>query len=143
MGTPQDLTLANAAFCFYERKWLEKYLLEFSLVLYRRYVDDIFVLFKSTNHLAKFCNYFNTWNLNFHLRKKNNGKMLFLDVEISWEYSKFVATVHRKPKFSGVILISRAFLRSAHKFCMLDTFILFYFYLFSKKQHWRIYKIKS
>ena len=43
MGTPQDLTLANAVFCFYERKWFEKYLLEFSLVLYRRCVDDIFV----------------------------------------------------------------------------------------------------
>ena len=42
-------------FVFYERKWLEKCPLEFQPVFCRRYVDDIFVLIKSTNHLKNFC----------------------------------------------------------------------------------------
>ena len=53
MGSPLGPTLANAFFCFYERKWLEKSPLEFKPVFYRRYVDDIFVLFKSPDDLEK------------------------------------------------------------------------------------------
>ena len=60
MGSPLDPTLANAFLCFYEKKWLEKCPPEFEPVFYRRYVDDIFVLFKSTDHLVKFRNYFHT-----------------------------------------------------------------------------------
>ena len=37
----------------------------------------------------------------FHLRKKKNGKMSFLDVEISRENGKFVTAVYLKPDFSG------------------------------------------
>lgn len=64
-------TLANAFPCFYERKWIEKCPLEFNPVCYRRHVD-IFVLLKSTNHLEKFSNYFNTCHLNmsFSLEKE-------------------------------------------------------------------------
>ena len=64
MGSPLGPTSANAFLCFYERKWLEECPSEFKPVFYRRYVDDIFVLFKSADHLEKFCNYFNTCHPN-------------------------------------------------------------------------------
>ena len=55
MGSPLGPTLANAFLCFYEKKKNDlKNALEFKPVFYRRYVDDIFVLFKSTDHLVKF-----------------------------------------------------------------------------------------
>ena len=57
MGSPLGPPLANALLCFYERKWFEKCPLELKPVFYRRFLN-IFVLFKSTNHLEKFCNYF-------------------------------------------------------------------------------------
>ena len=60
MGSSLGPTLANAFLCFYEKKWLEKCPPEFEPVFYRRYVDDIFVLLKSTDHLVKFRNYFHT-----------------------------------------------------------------------------------
>ena len=60
MSSPLGPTLANAFLCFYETKWLEKCPPEFKPVFCRRYVDDILVLFKSTDHLEKFHNYFNT-----------------------------------------------------------------------------------
>ena len=37
---------------------------QFKPVLYRRYVDDIFVLFESAEHLLRFCNYFITCHPN-------------------------------------------------------------------------------
>ena len=103
MGSPLGPTLANAFLCFYERKWLEKCLLEFKPVFYRRHVDDTFVLFKSSYHLEKFCNYLSTChtNMSFSFEKEENGKLSFLDVEIIPENSKFVATAYRKPTFSG------------------------------------------
>ena len=59
----------------------------------------------------------------FHLRKRKNGKMSFLDVEISQENGKLVATVYRKPTFSGAYTHFERFLPSTHKFGMLYTLV--------------------
>ena len=99
MGSPLGPTLANAFLCFYEKTWLEKCPPEFKPVFYRRYVDDIFALLKSTDHLVKFRNYFSTFhpNMSFPFEEEKKGKMSFLDVEISRENGKFVTTVYLKP----------------------------------------------
>ena len=125
MGSPLGPTLANAFLCFYERKWLEKCPLEFKPVFYRRYVDDIFVLFKSPDHIEKFRNYFNSChpNMSFSFEKEKNGKMPFLDVEISRENCNFVTTVYRKPTFSGVYTHFESFLPSTYKFGMIYTLV--------------------
>ena len=47
MDSPLGLTLANVFLCHFENKWLK-------LVVYICYVDDIFVLFKSKDHLPLF-----------------------------------------------------------------------------------------
>ena len=97
---------------------------EFKPVFYRRYVDDISVLLKSTDHPIKCRNYFNTCNPNmsFSFEEEKNGKMSFLEVEVSWENGKFVTTVYRKPTFSGVYTHFR-FLPSTQKFDMLYTLV--------------------
>ena len=59
----------------------------------------------------------------FHLRKRKNGKMSFLDVEISQENGKLVATVYRKPTFSGAYTHFERFLPSTHKLGMLYTLV--------------------
>ena len=60
MGLPLGPTLANAFLCHYEKLWLDSCPLEFKPLLYIRYVDDIFVLFKSKDHLLLFAKYMNT-----------------------------------------------------------------------------------
>ena len=50
-GWPLGPTMGNVFLSFYEIKWLEQCPKEFKLVFYRRYVDDIFVLFESAEHL--------------------------------------------------------------------------------------------
>ena len=51
MGSSLGPTLANAFLCFYEKKWLEQCSEEFKGVYYRRYVDNICVLFRSCDIL--------------------------------------------------------------------------------------------
>ena len=103
MGSPLGSTMANVFLSFYEVKWLEQCPKEFKPVFYRRYVDDIFLLFESAEHLSKFREYFNTRhpNMYFSFEQEKNGKLSFLDVEVSREKGKFVTTVYRKPTFSG------------------------------------------
>ena len=63
-----------------EVKWLEQCPKEFKPVFYRRYVDDIFVLFESAEHLSKFCDYFNSRhpNMYFSFEQKKMESCHFL-----------------------------------------------------------------
>ena len=61
---PLRPTLANAFLCFHEQIWLNECPDEFKPAYYRRYVDNIFVLFRSPDHLEKFKNYLNSKHRN-------------------------------------------------------------------------------
>ena len=78
-------TVANAFLSFYKMNWLEQCPNESKPVFYRRYIDDIFVLFKSAEHLSKFYAYLNTFhpNMSFSFEQEINGKFSYLDVEMS------------------------------------------------------------
>ena len=54
MGFPLGLTLANAFLVYHEKNWLEHFSLEYRPLYYRMYIDDIFVLFNSPEHLNIF-----------------------------------------------------------------------------------------
>ena len=123
MGSPLGPNMANFFLSFYEINWLELCPKEFKPVFYRRYVDDIFVLFESAEHLSKFRNYFNTCHpsMSFSFEQEKNGKLSFLDIEVSREKGKFVTTVYRKPTFSGVYSHFESFLSTIYKFGMVYT----------------------
>ena len=59
MGSSFGTTLANAFLYHYEKIWLDEYPPQFKPVAYRRYIDDIFVQFKSKELLKVFLNYMN------------------------------------------------------------------------------------
>ena len=54
MGYPLGPTLANFFLCYHEKIWLQNCPSEFKPVIYRRYVDDKFLLFRSNHHIEKF-----------------------------------------------------------------------------------------
>ena len=85
MGSPLGPSLANAFLCFHEQIWLNDCPEDFKPVYYRRYVDDIFALFCSPNHLEKFTNYLNSKheNIKFTYQKESNNSVPFLDILIS------------------------------------------------------------
>ena len=100
MGSPLGPSLANAFLTHYEQIWLNDCPDEFNLVYYKRYVDDIFILFRSAHHLQK--EYLNTKhaNVKFTSEKEVNGSLPFLDVLISRNKKRFTTTVYHKPTFS-------------------------------------------
>ena len=103
-GFPLGPTLANAFLVYHEKNWLEHCPVEYRPLYYRRYVDDIFVLFNSSEHLKRFYSYLNSRHLNISLTMENEkgNRMSFLDVNIIREKDKFTTSVYRKPTFSRV-----------------------------------------
>ena len=59
--------------------------------------------------------------MSFSFEQEKNGKLSFLDIEVSQEKGKFVMTVYRKPTFSGVYTDFESFLPTIYKFGMLYT----------------------
>ena len=49
MVSPLSPTLANTFLCHYEKEWLDNCPTHFKSMIYRRYVDDILVLFYLNN----------------------------------------------------------------------------------------------
>ena len=75
------------------------------IVFLQRIVDEIFVLFQSTEHYSKFSDCFNTCHSNMSFsseQEKKTEKWSFPDVEVSQERGKVVITVYGKPTFCGV-----------------------------------------
>ena len=64
MGYPLGPSLANAFLAHYEQIWRDDCPDEFKPVYYKRYVDDVFVLFRSPHHLDKFNEYLITKHAN-------------------------------------------------------------------------------
>ena len=118
-------TLAIALLCYHEKRWLDKCSEDFKPVFYRRYVDDIFVLFRKEEHLQLFPNYFNSCheNIKFTSEKESNNKLSFLDIEISRDKNQLITSVYRKPTFSGVFSYFDSFIPRGYKFSLVLTLI--------------------
>ena len=101
MGFPLGPTLANVFLCYHEKIWLQNCPSEFKPVIYRRYVDHTFLLFRS-KHIEKFQNYLNRHhkNIKFTSETKNENSISFLDMKITNENSKFMTSVYCKLTFS-------------------------------------------
>ena len=70
-------------------------------------MDDIFVLFKSAEHLSKFREYFNTCHqdMSFSFEQEKYSKLSFIHVEVFRQEGHFATTVYREPTFIGVYTI--------------------------------------
>ena len=117
IGSPLGPALANIFMCNFENKWLKDCPHSLKPVFYRRYVDDIFVLFSSLDQAEKFKKYLSSKhpNINFSLEKENEGRLSFLDVNIFREKGKFVTNVYRKKTFSGVYTNFDSFIPETYK----------------------------
>ena len=79
MGSPLGPTFANIFLCHHETTWLKNCPKAFKPVYYKRYVDDIFVLFEKPEQVSRFVNYMNKRHkiLNFRLKLKKITPFLF------------------------------------------------------------------
>ena len=94
-------------------------------MFYRRYVDDIFVIFRKEEHLKLFLNYFNSChkNIKFTSEKEINNKLSLLDTETSRDKNQFITSVYRKPTFTGVFSHFASFIHRGYKFNLASALI--------------------
>ena len=104
MGLPLGPTFANIFLSFHEKSWIDECPLDFKPVLYRRYVDDCFILFSSRDHVQKFLNYLNSKHssIKFTSELEQNYKISFLDCLVTRKNNKFETSTFRKTTFSGL-----------------------------------------
>ena len=135
MGSPLRTSLADAFLSYHERNWLNNWPQGFTPVFYRRYIDDIFILFKSTDNLKYFQDFLNSCHINksFSMETKEENKLSFLFVEVIREQSKFTTTIYRQPTFSGVYSNFESFLPSVYKLGIVYTLIYRYFRICSNQ----------
>ena len=123
--SPLDHTLTNAFLVYHEKKWLEHCPVEYRPLCYRRYVDDIFVLFNSAEHLKRFYSYLNSRHLNiyFTIENEKDNRMSFLDINIIREKDRFTTSVYHKRTFSRIYTHFDSFFPSSNKIGLLHTLL--------------------
>ena len=147
MGSPLGPTFANIFLCFYEQIWLENCPVEFKSVVYGRFVDDTFLLFRSYELIEKFRAYLNCQypNIKFTSEIEENNCMSFLDIKIIRELNSFSTSVYRKPTFSGVFTNFDSFIPLSYKTGLIWSLLYRAFSLCSSFEllHQEILKLKD
>ena len=146
MGSPLGPALANAFLAHHETIWLEECPLSYAPIFFARYVDDIFVLVRSNEHVAKLAEYFSSKhpNIRFTFELENNNTLPFLDVTVFRDADKFSSSVHRKDTFSGVYTNFKSFMPETYKRGLVSTLLYRGFMICSSFQslHEEIEKLK-
>ena len=106
MGSPLGATLANIFLCHHENIWLNDCPTSYKPKLYRRYVDDTFLLFETEEQSNHFLSYLNTkhQNITFTKETEQNNQLPFLDITITKNNNIFETSIYRKPTFTGLAM---------------------------------------
>ena len=97
-GSSFSPALANIFMCSFESKQHRDCHSDFKPVFYRRYIDDIFVLFSSSDQADNFREYLSSKhpNIKLSIEKEEDGCLPFLDINILRENDQFATNVYRK-----------------------------------------------
>ena len=97
MGSPLGPTLANAFLCHYEKERLGNCPVHFKPMIYKRYVDDTFVLFSSEEHLQLFVDFMNKQHQCIKLTSdtEHDNFFSFLDIKITCHNQQFKTSVYK------------------------------------------------
>ena len=95
MGSPLGPVLANLFMSHNEGSWIENYK-GVKPFYYRRYVDDIFVLIRRSDHIVKLAEFSLSQqpNIKFLYELENDNTLPFLDVDVFRDAGRFYSIVH-------------------------------------------------
>ena len=138
MGSPPGPLFANIFMSFHEKSWLYSCPSAFKLFLYRHYVDDCFLLFRSLDHILLFHNYLNRQhpNISFTSKLEKDGKLPFLDVDITCSNGKFSTSIYRT--FTGLFINCYSFIPLAYKRSLVSCLLYRIFNLCSSYENFHI-----
>ena len=124
MGSPLGPTLANLFMGKFESEWLSQLDPDCSPLYYRRYVDDIFCVLKSKEHLDSFLLSLNSKhpNIKFTAEEEQNGCIPFLDILITRNSDSTVnTTTYCKPTNTGLLTNFTSFTDYTYKNGLIRT----------------------
>ena len=108
----------------HEQHWLiQKEVL--SVLFYKRYVDDIFCIFKTSEQADKFLDFLNTRhkNIKFTIEKEQDQKLPFLDVLITKTSNNRITTNYKKSTDTGLLTNYLSFIPTRYKLGLVKTFV--------------------
>ena len=125
MGNPLGPTFANCFLGFHEKNWLDDCPISFKPLVYKRYVDDCFLLFRKPHHIPKFLSYLNNKhnNINFTVEHEVDRKLPFLDVLLTRNENGISTSVYHKPTFTGLGLNFLSFVPENFKINAIKTLL--------------------
>ena len=138
MGSPLGPVLANLFMGYHEGKWIENYGGS-KPIHYKRFMDDIFCIFKNEIEAIDFLNYLNEQHVNikFTTEKEEQNTLPFLDVQIvKLDNGKFETSVYRKPTFTGLLTNFKSFTPFSYKIALIKTLIHRIYHICSS---WKIF----
>ena len=137
MGSPIAPTLANIFLNFHEINWLNNCPNDIKPVLYRRYMDDTFLLFREESHIQTFLNYLNGQHINikFTCETEVDNQISFLDVRIHKANNKFNTELYRKPTYTGQTTNFQSFIPFIYKLNLIRILIYRAFHISSNYFH--------
>ena len=94
-------------------------------IFYKRYVDDIFVIFESESDADAFYSYLNTRheNIKFTFEKEKDNKLPFLDILINNNESDLQTLVFHKITYTGLLLNYFSFVPNCYKLGLIKTLV--------------------
>ena len=97
-------TLAEGFMSHYETIWLSNCPLDFKSVLYRRYVDDSLLLFRSESYIRLFLDNLNGRHpsIKFNYESERKGYLPFLNVNVRKTEHGFETSLFCKDTFTGL-----------------------------------------
>ena len=133
--------------CFLEDNNLSECPSQFKLVLYRRYVDDTFCLFKGKNDIFLFLDHINSYHssIRFTVEIEDNSSLPFLDVLVYKEGIRFSTGLFRKQTFTGLYTDFASPSPTRYKINLVRILVLCTFHICSSfvNFHKEIVKIKQ
>ena len=109
-------------------------------MVYRRYIDEIFVQFKSKEHLKLFVNHINLKHkiIKFTFETEDSNNFSFLDVKITRRNKRFVTSIFRKATFTGVFTNYDSFIFDTYKIGLVHTLLFRFFKISSSMENFHI-----
>ena len=126
MGSPLAPVLANMFMCYLEHQMFTNYVGTLPL-LYRRYVDDSFLIFDNEKSVLPFFNYFNNLHKNIKFTKESQSEEInefpFLDLKIIKDDNRFMTCTYHKPSHTGLYTNWYSFTPRKYKINLIKTLL--------------------
>ena len=109
---------------YHEKEWLQEFD-KGKVLMYKRYVDDIFCMFGNEKDAENFFEFLNRQrkNIKFTLEKESNKFLSFLNILIKNEGNRFSTSVYRKKTSIGLFTQFNSFTPMTYKLSLVRCLI--------------------